>query len=210
MKHLPNLLSLSRIALIPFIGYYLSRPGNEAVIICTILLGAAALTDLFDGYLARRRHQVTRLGTTLDPVADKVLAAALVVLLIFYRNFPLWLAAVIIGRDLLILLAGLILLRERNLVIPSNLTGKYTFSAIAVLLFSYVIRYEFGIVMMTYISLILVFASTVNYALGFFQVRREGAPRVLVDRAPITQVRILTAIAGSGIYLWQLGLYLFR
>ncbi|MEW5992915.1 MAG: CDP-alcohol phosphatidyltransferase family protein [Candidatus Zixiibacteriota bacterium] len=209
MKHLPNLLSLSRIGLIPFIGYYLSRPGNEAVIICTFLLGVAALTDLLDGYLARRLHQITRLGIALDPIADKILAAALVVLLVFYRSFPLWLAAVIIGRDLLILLAGLILLRRQQLVVPSNLTGKYAFVSIAVLLFSYVIRFEFGIVMMTYLTLILVIASIVNYAVVFAQVRREGAPRPFADRALYKGARITATAILAGIYAFGFFVHAF-
>ena len=206
---IPNLLSLSRIILTPVIGYYLWRGDNQATLICVILLIVAAVTDGLDGYLARRLGQVSNLGIALDPVADKIFAGVLVVLLIFYRDFPLWLAAVIVGRDLLIILAGLILMKGRPQPLPSNLTGKYAFGAIAVLLGAYVIQYDFGIWMTTWLTVILVAASTVNYAVRFVRISRGGDDRPFEDKPVYKYLRVGLTLVLFALFLYRLGIDLF-
>jgi len=102
MLSLPNLVTISRIASIPcfVVCYYL--PLSFAHSAAAAIFGAAALTDWLDGYLARRLSQTSKLGAFLDPVADKLMVAiVLVVLLESYHS--LWLAlpaAVIIGREI--------------------------------------------------------------------------------------------------------------
>ena len=135
-----------------------------SALISLALLRLAGITDWLDGYFARRLNQVTQTGLILDPLADKVLAAGLVLLLIFYRDFPIWLASVIVGRDLLLLLAGLILMRKSDSVPSSNLTGKYAFFSTIVLLSSYLIRFVFGIWLFSIVTIALLIASLVFYA----------------------------------------------
>lgn len=102
--NLPNILTLSRILLIPvFLLVYLI-PGSGTYLIAAILFGLAAFTDWLDGYLARRLDQTTPFGAFLDPVADKlIVVSALVVLVAHHAN--IWLtipALVIIGREIVI------------------------------------------------------------------------------------------------------------
>lgn len=199
-----NLLSVSRILLTPFIGYFLWKGDSRSTLICVGLLTFAGITDFFDGWLARRLNQVTRLGMILDPVADKVLAVALVVMLIFFRDLPLWLAAVIVGRDLLIVAAGAVLLRGNDIVVPSNVTGKYTFASIVFLLASFIIRYEFGILLMTYLAVSLIIISTFIYAKSFTFARRGLRPTPVVDR-PIHKIaRAAIALALGALYFYKL------
>jgi CDP-diacylglycerol--glycerol-3-phosphate 3-phosphatidyltransferase len=100
----PNLLTLLRIVLIPVyvVAFYLPWPGaNEA---CALIFGLAALTDWLDGYLARRLGQQSRFGAFLDPVADKLMVAVALILLVEADPSP-WLtvpAMVIIGREITI------------------------------------------------------------------------------------------------------------
>lgn len=204
-----NLLSLSRVLLIPFIGYYLWRGDNQATLICALLLIVAGITDGLDGYVARRLNQVSRLGIVLDPVADKILAVALVVMLIFFRDFPFWLAVVIVGRDLLILAAGIVLLKGSNIVVPSNLTGKYTFAAITFLLGSYIIRFNFGATLMTYVTVILLAASTIIYARTFVLLKRAASPAPFEDRPLYRNTRVVVSIAVLGWYFYKLYLFLY-
>jgi CDP-diacylglycerol--glycerol-3-phosphate 3-phosphatidyltransferase/cardiolipin synthase len=102
--NLPTLLTLLRIALIPvFVGvFFLPFPG--ANLACTALFGLAALTDWMDGYLARRLGQTSPFGAFLDPVADKLMVAAALVLLVQAIATPLMAVAavVIIGREIAI------------------------------------------------------------------------------------------------------------
>jgi CDP-diacylglycerol---glycerol-3-phosphate 3-phosphatidyltransferase len=100
----PNTITLLRIGLIPFfvIMYYL--PFFGAVWLTPILFGIAAFTDWLDGYLARSLAQVSRLGAFLDPVADKLIVAVALVLIVSESTLPLVAlpAAVIVGREIVI------------------------------------------------------------------------------------------------------------
>jgi len=209
LLRLPNLISLSRIALAPVIGYLLWQGGEQASLISVILMAVAGITDGLDGYLARRLGQVSRLGIALDPIADKVFAGLLVIFLILFRDFPLWLAAVIIGRDLAILGLGALLMKGREISLPSNLTGKYAFGTIAVLLASYVMRFPFGIELCTWLTVVLLAVSTINYARVFLSVRREEQPPLFEDRPVYRFARTAVASLLSIWYLWELYQYLW-
>lgn len=100
--NLPTWLTLLRIALIPvFVGVFF-MPFHGANLLCAALFGLAALTDWLDGYLARRFDQTSAFGAFLDPVADKLMVAAALVLLVQAIPTP-WMAvaaAIIIGREI--------------------------------------------------------------------------------------------------------------
>ena len=102
--NLPTSLTLLRIALIPVfvVIFFLSFPG--ANLVCSALFGLAALTDWLDGYLARRLEQTSAFGAFLDPVADKLMVAVALVLLVQAIPTPLIAvsAAIIIGREIAI------------------------------------------------------------------------------------------------------------
>ena len=106
---MPNLLTLVRIFLVPLLVAALVQQNfqlhwNERVLVANdffalIVFLAAALTDLLDGYLARRWKQVTTVGTLLDPVADKLLISAALISLVQTRLLPGWLVVLIISRE---------------------------------------------------------------------------------------------------------------
>ncbi len=106
---MPNLLTLVRIFLVPLlvaalVQHNLDVHWNGKLIIANdffalIVFLAAALTDLLDGYLARRWKQVTTVGTLLDPVADKLLISAALISLVEIRLLPSWLVILIISRE---------------------------------------------------------------------------------------------------------------
>jgi CDP-diacylglycerol--glycerol-3-phosphate 3-phosphatidyltransferase/cardiolipin synthase len=101
---IPNLLTAIRIALIPAIVVLFYLPQPWADIACGLMFALAGITDSFDGYLARKLGQVSRLGAFLDPVADKLIVATALVLIV--SKDPAWYvtltAAVIIGREIAI------------------------------------------------------------------------------------------------------------
>ena len=109
MTNLPNLLTLFRIFLVPLLVAALVQQnftvhwGNRLLVandfFALIVFLAAALTDLLDGYLARRWKQVTTVGTLLDPVADKLLISAALISLVEIRLLPGWLVILIISRE---------------------------------------------------------------------------------------------------------------
>ena len=191
---LPNLLSLSRIALVPFIGYFLWCGDNTSTGICLALFCVAGITDGLDGYFARRFRQVSDTGLILDPLADKVLASSVIVLLVLFRDFPIWLAAIILGRDLVILIISAFLLRGRQLALPSYLSGKYAFASIVALAAFHTIRFGFGIQLLTYVTLVLVAISTFSYTRRLLLLVGGRPLPVFQDRTAYVALRaILTA-----------------
>lgn len=98
--NLPNLITIARIVSVPFFLYAAFRPGDAAAIIAFALFVAASISDQIDGYLARKNDLVTPMGQFLDPLADKLLVGAALVVLVVDRGFPLWAAIVIAVREL--------------------------------------------------------------------------------------------------------------
>ena len=86
MLTLPNLLTLSRIFAVPILVFLLWRPSPVDYAITFVLYCIVGLTDYFDGYLARTQGQISRLGQFLDPIADKIMVAAVLVMLISSRK----------------------------------------------------------------------------------------------------------------------------
>jgi CDP-diacylglycerol---glycerol-3-phosphate 3-phosphatidyltransferase len=107
--NLPNSITLSRIFSIPLLIWILTtnrfnRLDGMQELLASALFIAAAITDGIDGYLARKRGQITTMGMLLDPLADKLLIAAAFILLVQYNPslVPAWIAIVIIGREFLV------------------------------------------------------------------------------------------------------------
>lgn len=103
--NLPNYLSLARIFLVPLLVAVLLAPVSEDWFVvqrealAIVIFLAAALTDILDGHLARRRNQVSKLGALLDPVADKLLVSAALIVLVEKHLAPAWAVVIILGRE---------------------------------------------------------------------------------------------------------------
>jgi CDP-diacylglycerol--glycerol-3-phosphate 3-phosphatidyltransferase len=124
---LPNILSLLRIALIPFLVYCLTDTGKLSSALAALLFFVACLTDFFDGYLARRHGHTTMLGQFLDPLADKLLVTSVLIMLVAADRFPrvpAWMVVVIIGRELAV--TGLRAIASgEGVILPAEELGKY-------------------------------------------------------------------------------------
>jgi CDP-diacylglycerol--glycerol-3-phosphate 3-phosphatidyltransferase len=121
--NLPIALTLFRIVLVPLIIVFVISSDRVRVLIAAGIFVAASLTDWLDGFMARRRNQVTRFGTLLDPVADKLLVAAALVALVQVDMVRAWVAMIIIGRELAVTgLRGVAL--SMGVVVPASSFGK--------------------------------------------------------------------------------------
>ncbi|HEX3738992.1 MAG TPA: CDP-diacylglycerol--glycerol-3-phosphate 3-phosphatidyltransferase [Terriglobales bacterium] len=107
--NLPNSITLSRILSIPLLMWILLSPrfsgaGGERELLASFIFIAAAMTDGIDGYLARKRNEITTIGILLDPLADKLLIAAAFVTLVQLNPslVPAWIAVIVIGREFLV------------------------------------------------------------------------------------------------------------
>ena len=125
MLNLPNFLSIFRILLVPPLVVVLLTRFEDKEWWGLALFLLAAVMDFFDGYLARRRKQVTRLGTLLDPAADKILVSAAYISLVEMSPaiVPSWIVVVIIAREFAVGSLRSFAAAE-NLVIPAGISGK--------------------------------------------------------------------------------------
>jgi CDP-diacylglycerol---glycerol-3-phosphate 3-phosphatidyltransferase len=121
---LPNLLTYFRLATIPVIVVVLTPPTSaDSLNLAFVLFLIASITDYLDGILARRRNLVTSVGKLLDPLADKLLTSAVMIMLIPLSKIPAWLVFIIIGRDITI--TGLrSIAASQGLILDASRMGK--------------------------------------------------------------------------------------
>ncbi|MGH9665204.1 MAG: CDP-alcohol phosphatidyltransferase family protein [Bryobacteraceae bacterium] len=122
IRQIPNLLSLARLAATPFLVWLLLAGDRRGALILCL---AAGLTDVLDGFLARRLGSASQTGAYLDPVADKVMLSATFLAFGISAAVPVWLVALVLGRDALMLVAiGAILVFTRIRRFPPTVWGK--------------------------------------------------------------------------------------
>jgi cardiolipin synthase (CMP-forming) len=119
--NIPNLLSFLRIALVPVFLWLLL---NEMFLWAIFVLTVAGITDFLDGFLARKLNQMTKLGKVLDPVADRLYIFATLLALSVTGNIPWWLAALVIARDVLMLISLPALASLGYATLPVHFLGK--------------------------------------------------------------------------------------
>jgi CDP-diacylglycerol---glycerol-3-phosphate 3-phosphatidyltransferase len=129
--NLPNALTVGRIFLVPLLVVVLLTKfegrmimGVPKELVGAAIFGLASLTDVLDGYLARRRKQITPLGQLMDPLADKLLITAALVSLVQMDLAPAWMVAVILGREFAVTVLRSIA-HGKGLVIAASPLGKF-------------------------------------------------------------------------------------
>jgi CDP-diacylglycerol--glycerol-3-phosphate 3-phosphatidyltransferase len=140
----------------------LQDPGYRVVTIVAIAVGI--VSDILDGFLARKLGQVSDLGKILDPAADKICTALLVISLHFYSDFPLWAVILILARDLTVLLVSMSFLRKTGLISTSNMTGRFAALSWGLVILVFVIDLEPLEVPVLVVATALVGLSAVSYA----------------------------------------------
>ena len=173
--NLPNQLTISRIVAVPVILVLVAHGHKLSCLAAAAVFGLAAFTDVIDGYLARKSNLVTSLGKFLDPLADKVLVCAVLVMLVEKGWVPAWVVIIIICRDIMV--TGLrAIAADEGVVIAADRYGKLKtvlqMIAIAPLLIHYpwfgIPFGSFGLGVL-YLALVLTVYSGFNYFSTFFK-----------------------------------------
>ncbi len=121
--NLPNKLTLSRVVMIPFFVAALMAEFPQHRIVAGVIFILASLTDLLDGYLARRDHLVTTFGKFVDPLADKLLVCSALICFVEQKLLPAWMVIIIISREFII--SGFRLIAsDKGVVIAAGMSGK--------------------------------------------------------------------------------------
>ena len=167
---LSNGVSFLRVVLaIPTVIFFLA--GNfSATALCMIF---AYLTDIADGYIARRTNTVSEFGKMIDPVADKIYVAALVIAMLSKGMAPLWFVCIVIGKDVLVTVGAFLVRKKIGAMLPSNYWGKSAILATIIVLLLAVIGVTSDILVFGWvisaILLVLSFAIYVRRALLFMK-----------------------------------------
>ena len=163
----PNLVSIARVLSIPLIYWSFKHAFDYLTL---ALLGGVLLTDAIDGYLARRFRWESRWGLILDPLADKLLIGCLTIFLVIFRDFPVWMASLIIFRDIAIVVVGVYLyFKPYHIVVPSNVTGKVTTLVTCSMLLLYTLDFQPYGQWCLWATLLCIIGSGIHYSWGFRQ-----------------------------------------
>ncbi|MBI3000696.1 MAG: CDP-diacylglycerol--glycerol-3-phosphate 3-phosphatidyltransferase [Deltaproteobacteria bacterium] len=186
MWTLPNLLSLFRIAVIPVLVYLLTFSDPLSGISAAFLFLVASLTDYLDGYLARRHRTVSNLGKILDPLADKLMIVAVLIMVAAMDrsgqpSVPAWLVVVIVAREVGVTIIRGIALTE-GVVMEAEDLGKYKFILQAFAIFGLLVHYPYwgvdfyvaGIYFLLLAAAVALW-SGVNYHVKFFRLLQQRA-----------------------------------
>lgn len=129
--NLPNKLTILRVLLVPIIVIisFINIPGSllgvptNMILMCIIFI-IASITDKLDGYLARSRNQVTTFGKFLDPIADKILVLATMVIFVGDGKLPTWIPIIVLFREFVVSGYRLVAVQKQGKVVAANVWGK--------------------------------------------------------------------------------------
>ncbi len=178
----PNILTLTRVALIPVLAAVLLSTLQNSDLLAAIVFVIASATDALDGWLARRRHEVTQFGKLMDPLADKLLVTSALVSLVSLDRLQAWVAMVIIAREFAV--TGLRqLAMEHGEVIHASAWGKIkTAAQIAMVLALILVNGSPAWVdVLVYATVAITVMSAADYFFGFralFHARPSSHSRV--------------------------------
>jgi CDP-diacylglycerol--glycerol-3-phosphate 3-phosphatidyltransferase len=174
-KNLPNLLTVGRMLAIPVVMILLCFPGPLASFLGAVCFAAAGATDILDGFLARRHRLVSRFGKFMDPLADKLLVTAALIMLIPLGRVEAWMAFVIIGRELAV--TGLrALAAAEGIILAPDRWGKAKTFLQMVAVTALILHYPYQTVDfqrvgtgLLVVAMIVTITSGVGYFWGFFR-----------------------------------------
>jgi CDP-diacylglycerol--glycerol-3-phosphate 3-phosphatidyltransferase len=176
--NLPNLLTLSRILLIPVFVVVFVNPNPDRSLVAAVIFVVAAMTDLLDGYLARRSGQITKLGKLLDPIADKLLVLSGLILLVQFDRVSALIAILIIAREVAVTGVRAIAATE-GMVMEAETIGKWKMALQVVAIVLLILEDSFGAAViqpfhvagtsLLYVALALGLVSGWQYVVNFWR-----------------------------------------
>lgn len=177
-KYVPNLITSFRFLLVPiYIGVFYSDMGHS-LLYATLIFALAGITDVLDGYIARKFDLVTKLGTILDPLADKSMQLTVLITFTTKGYIPLWAIAIIGIKEVLMIIGGAILyLGKSDAVIPSDKYGK--FGTVVFYITIFVIAFSpNGIdsiisTILIILMVVVMLVAFINYLIVFARLNRE-------------------------------------
>jgi CDP-diacylglycerol--glycerol-3-phosphate 3-phosphatidyltransferase len=175
--NVPNALTVLRILLVPVLVVALLDETSSPWLAAAVF-AAASVTDMIDGYIARAREQITTFGKLMDPVADKLLIIAALVVLVSQNRIPGWIAMVIIAREFAVTVTRLAATGQ-GVVISANWWGKAkTMVQVAAIFFAIGFNpTPVGVDALLYVAVAITVISGIDYFFGLRRLLREAEER---------------------------------
>ncbi len=175
-KNIPNILSVIRLLMIPmFVWAFFNEQSPKWWCVCVFL--TAEITDVTDGYLARKYGWITETGKVLDPMADKLMQAAAMTCLAIENNVFIWIAAIFFVKELTLITGALLLAKRISKVTPSSWFGKMAtviFAAFTVIFIIYPDNPVLNIVLTVLLAGTLIFALLMYYFTVFRKIEKAS------------------------------------
>lgn len=175
--NIPNILTIFRIILVPiYLLIFFSNLPNK-VLLAGVIFILAGVTDVLDGYIARKNNLITKLGTVLDPFADKLMSFAVLLSFTIASFIPSWIIIILgIKEGIMILVGGILYLLKGNFVMPSNRYGKIATASFYIASLSIVFNISKTISMILFIiTIVLNLYAFLNYANIYKDLKHKGA-----------------------------------
>ena len=170
IMNIPNMLTSFRFVLIPvFVFIFFSSLSNSLIISMVIFL-IAGFTDILDGYIARKYNMITKCGSALDPLADKIMLLTVLSCLVLSSYFPIWVIIVVATKDIFMIITG-ILLYKRDSVIQASIWGKLCTFLFYISIFIVPFDRQFAFIMLC-ISVISAILALYDYAIIYFKSKK--------------------------------------
>lgn len=169
LKHVPNILTIIRFFLIPFIVVFTLQ---DNYIIASIFLILSGITDVADGFIARKYNLITDFGKLMDPLADKCTQVATLLVLVVQSIIPIWILIIVIIKEIL-LIAGASFLYGKDLVVSSKWYGKISTVLFYVAIFCSMVFRQFNLpytfdTYIYYLAILFTIFSLVMYCKAFY------------------------------------------
>jgi CDP-diacylglycerol--glycerol-3-phosphate 3-phosphatidyltransferase len=179
--NVPNVLTVSRILLVPVLVVALLRKTSGGDLLAAIVFAVASVTDAIDGWLARSRNWVTTFGKLMDPIADKLLIVAALIALVSLNRLEAWVAMVIIAREFAVTVLRVAAGAGQGVVIPASPWGKLK-TAVQVAMVMVLIAVHgrpVWVDLLVYVTVAITVLSGADY---FFGLRRGLVARAAAER----------------------------
>lgn len=170
--YISNLLSLSRLLFLPLIIVGLTKKTMAYKSLTFAVILASIMTDVLDGYLARRRNEVSALGKMLDPIIDKVCIGSTAIIVVIMRDFPWWAMGCIIFRDVWLTIVGFYVAEHWKIINSSNIWGKATSVFQSLSIIAYVFEWPLKSHALA-VAMVFTGVSSISYIMEFRNLRKE-------------------------------------
>lgn len=140
-KHIPNILTIIRFVLIPVIFFFALQNNYIVAVIFLIISG---ITDVLDGYIARKYNLITNFGTLFDPLTDKLTQISTLLVLVIQQIVPLWILIIVLLKELIMVIGATFLFKTKTIAIPSKWYGKLATVVFYIAIFFSMINKQFG------------------------------------------------------------------